>query len=259
MYYISNTHFDTTRAHVELEEHEALDCVIDECFDLDKYHDFKGNMDLVKLEHLINEKGKENIAGIIMTVTNNSAGGQPVSMENIRKTSEICQKYQLKLIIDGARFSENSYFIKTREKGYQNKTIKEIALEMFGYADVFLMSAKKDALVNMGGIIAIKNDRELFLKAQTMVVPYEGFPSYGGLSGRDMEALAVGLKEGMEEDYLKHRLDQVRYLGEKLKAAGVPIQYVGLVDTQFLLNVKSFCPHIPFYQFQLLQLLMNFT
>ncbi|MCK9289691.1 MAG: tryptophanase [Acholeplasmatales bacterium] len=248
MYYISNTHFDTTRAHVELAGARALDCVIDECFDLDKYHDFKGNMDLVKLEHLINEKGKENIAGIIMTVTNNSAGGQPVSMENIRKTSEICQKYQLKLIIDGARFSENSYFIKTREKGYQNKTIKEIALEMFGYADVFLMSAKKDALVNMGGIIAIKNDRELFLKAQTMVVPYEGFPSYGGLSGRDMEALAVGLKEGMEEDYLKHRLDQVRYLGEKLKAAGVPIQYPVGGHAVFV-ECKSFCPHIPFYQF----------
>lgn len=248
MYYISNTHFDTTRAHVELAGARAIDCVIKECFDLDTYYDFKGNMDLLKLEEIINEKGKENIAGIIMTITNNSAGGQPVSMENIKGTKKIADKYGLKLIIDGARFAENAFFVKEREKGYENKTIKEIAKEAFSYADAFLMSAKKDGLVNMGGIIAIKDDEALYNSCRTLVVPYEGFPSYGGMSGRDMDALAVGLEEGLDLRYLTHRIDQVRYVGDKLREAGVPIQYPVGGHAVFV-DCKSFAPHIPYYEF----------
>lgn len=248
MYYISNTHFDTTRAHVELTGARAIDCVIDECFELDKYHDFKGNMDTIKLEETIKEVGKENVAGIIMTITNNSVGGQPVSMENMRTTKQIAEKHGLKVIIDGARFAENAFFIKEREKCYQNKTIKEIVKETFSYGDVFLMSAKKDGLVNMGGIIAIKDDEELFNKSRTLVVPYEGFPTYGGLSGRDMEALAVGLKEALDIRYLTHRVDQVRYVGNKLKEAGVPIQYPVGGHAVFI-DCKRIASHIPYYEF----------
>lgn len=248
MYFLSNMHFDTTRAHVDLAGAKAIDCVTDECLDINTYHPFKGNMNIEKCEQHIKEKGTENIAGIIMTLTNNSAGGQPVSMENLRVVSKLAKKYGIKLIIDGARFSENACFVKQREKAYANKSIAEIAEEMFSLADVFLMSAKKDGLVNIGGIIAIKDDQELFQAAQGRTVPYEGFPTYGGMAGRDMEALAVGLKEGMDEDYLKHRLDQVRYLGEKLRDAGVPIQYPSGGHAIFV-DCKSICPQIPFDQF----------
>ncbi len=248
MFFISNMHFDTTKGHVELAGGRAIDVVVEECFSTETYHPFKGNFDLHKLEETIIEKGPENIAGIIMTITNNSAGGQPVSMENLRKTKEIADKYRIKTIIDGARYAENAYFIKEREKGYENKTIKEIAGEMFKYADIFLMSAKKDGLVNIGGIIAIKEDFELYQKCRTYIVPMEGFPTYGGLAGRDMEALAVGLKEALDEDYLHHRLDQVRYLGDRLMDAGIPIQYPVGGHAVFV-DCKKICPHIPFNQF----------
>lgn len=248
MSYISNMHFDTTRAHVNLAGATAIDCVVPECLDVDKYYDFKGNMDVERCEKHILELGTKNIAGVIMTLTNNSAGGQPVSMENLRQVSELTKKYGIHLIIDGARFAENSCFVKQREEAYSHKTIEEIAAEMFSLADVFLMSAKKDGLVNIGGLIAIKDDEELYRAAQGRTVPYEGFPTYGGLAGRDMEALAVGLKEGMDEDYLTHRLDQVRYLGEKLRDAGVPIQYPVGGHAVFV-DCKSICPHIPFDQF----------
>ncbi len=248
MAFISNMHFDTTRAHVELAGARAIDCVIDECFDTQNYHPFKGNFHLKRLRELIEARGAENIAGIIMTVTNNSAGGQPVSMENLRKTHAIAKEYNLPVIIDGARYAENAFFVKQREKGYENKSIREISRELFDLADVFLMSAKKDGLSNIGGIIAIKEDDKLFEQCRTYIVPMEGFPTYGGMTGRDMEALAVGLLEALEEDYLRHRLDQVRYLGDRLREAGVPIQHPVGGHAVFV-DCKAMCPHIPFDQF----------
>lgn len=248
MYFISNIHFDTTRAHVELAGARALDTVIDECYDIDHYHAFKGNFCLHKLEAAILDKGKENIAGIIMTITNNSAGGQPVSMENMRAVKKMANHYGIPTIIDGARYAENCFFIKERETGYQDKDIIDIARETFSYGDAFLMSAKKDGLVNMGGILAVREDEALFNKCKTYVVPYEGFPTYGGMNGRDMDALAVGLMEALDIHYLKHRIDQIRYLGDRLRDAGVPIQYPVGGHAVFV-DCKAFAPHIPFYEF----------
>ncbi|XMB87361.1 tryptophanase [Mycoplasmatota bacterium WC44] len=245
---ISNMHFDTTRAHVEIAGGRCVDIVIDECFDTETYHPFKGNFDLVKLEETIKETKVENIAGIIVTITNNSAGGQPVSMENIRGVKKIADKYGITVIIDGARYAENSFFIKQREEGYENKSIPEIVRETFEYADVLLMSSKKDGISNIGGVIAIKNDEDLYNQCRTFVVPLEGFPTYGGLAGRDLEALAVGLKEALEEDYLRHRIDQVRYLGDKLREAGIPIQYPTGGHAVFV-DCKKIAPHIPYHQF----------
>lgn len=248
LYFISNMHFDTTRAHVELAGARALDCVIEECFDTENYHPFKGNFDLKGLVKIIEEKGKENIAGIIMTITNNSAGGQPVSMENMKEVKKIADKYSITLLIDGARYAENAYFVKEREEGYKDKSIREIALETFSLADIFLMSAKKDGISNIGGLICIKEDTELYNKCRTYIVPMEGFPTYGGLTGRDMEALAVGLNEALEIDYLEHRIDQIRFLGDKLREAGVPIQYPVGGHAVFV-DCKKFAPHIPYFQF----------
>lgn len=248
MYFISNIHFDTTRAHVELSGARAIDTVIDDCFDISTYHPFKGNFDLVKLEKVINEKGKKQIGGIIMTITNNSAGGQPVSMENMKQVSKMAKSYGIPLIIDGARYAENSYFIKMREEGYQDKDIKDIARETFDLADIFLMSAKKDGLVNMGGIIAIKDDYDLYQACRSRMVPYEGFPTYGGLSGRDMDALAVGLREALDFSYLQYRIDQVEYLGDRLIDAGVPVQFP-IGGHAVFIECRRVAPHIPFDQF----------
>lgn len=248
MYFISNIHFDTTRAHVERAGARAIDCVIDACFDMDTYHPFKGNFDVDKLVEIIEEKKPKNIAGIIMTITNNSAGGQPVSMENLKAVHQIAKRYGITTIIDGARYAENAYFVKMREKGYEHHTIQAIAKEAFQLADIFLMSAKKDGLVNMGGIIAIRSDHALYESCRTHVVPLEGFPTYGGMSGRDMEALAVGLYEALDETYLKHRIDQVRYLGDRLKEAGVPIQYPVGGHAVFV-DCQKIAPHIPYDQF----------
>jgi tryptophanase len=248
MFVISNIHFDTTRAHVELAGGRAIDCACKECFDLDTYHPFKGNFDLDKLKSIIDDSGANNVAAIILTITNNSAGGQPVSLENMKAVCKIARSCNIPVVIDGARYAENAYFIKQREAGYLEKSIAQICLETFDLADIFLMSSKKDGLVNIGGLIAIKDDHELFQACQIRVIPMEGFPTYGGLSGRDMDALAVGLKEALEEDYLKYRFDEVRYLGDKLRAGGVRIQYPTGGHAVFV-DCQSICPQIPYYEF----------
>jgi len=245
---ISNIHFDTTRAHVELAGGRAIDCACKECFDLENYHSFKGNFDIEKLQAIIKEKGKENVAAIIMTITNNSAGGQPVSLSNMRQVNHIARENGIPIVIDGARYAENAFYIKQREKGYQNKSIRAIALETFALADIFLMSSKKDGLVNIGGLIAIKDDLDMFQQAQVRVIPMEGFPTYGGIAGRDMDALAVGLEEALEEDYLRYRIDEVRYLGDLLREGGVPIQYPTGGHAVFV-DCGAMCPHIPYDQF----------
>ena len=245
---ISNMHFDTTRAHVELAGARAIDCVIPEALDTVNYHPFKGNMDIERLKKLIEEYGPENVGMIIITVTNNSAGGQPVSMDNIKKTSEIAKSYNSPVCIDAARYAENAYFIKNREDGYSDKSIKDIAREMFSYADLFTMSAKKDAIINMGGLVGVKNDPELFEVVKARTIPYEGFVSYGGLSGRDIEAMAIGLQEGTDFDYLKYRIGQMEYLAEKLDEAGIAYQSPVGGHAVFL-DAKKLLPHIPYYEF----------
>ena len=241
-------HFDTTRAHVEIAGARAIDCVVPEALDTETYSPFKGNMDTKKLVELIEELGAENIGLIIMTVTNNSAGGQPVSMENIRETSEIAKRYKIPLLIDAARYAENAYFIKTREKGYEDKSIREIVLEMFSYAQIFTMSSKKDAIVNMGGLVGIKDDEALYEKVKANTIPFEGFISYGGLAGRDLEALAIGLEEGIDINYLRYRIGQMEYLASRLDEANIPYQYPVGGHAVFI-DAKKLLPHIPYYQF----------
>ncbi len=245
---IANMHFDTTRAHVELPGARAIDCVIPEALDTVNFHPFKGNMDNDRLKELIQENGAENVGMIIITVTNNSAGGQPVSMENIRETSEIAKSFGIPVCIDAARYAENSYFIKMREEGYKDKSIKEIAQEMFSYADVFTMSAKKDAIINMGGLIGVKDDPELFEIVKARTIPYEGFISYGGLSGRDIEAMAIGLQEGTDFNFLQYRIGQMEYLAGKLDEEGIAYQSPVGGHAVFL-DAKKLLPHIPYYEF----------
>jgi tryptophanase len=247
-YVLNNMHFDTTKAHVELKGGRAVNFVIEDAYNTEKEHPFKGDFDLIKLEKFIKEKGVESCAFIIITITCNSVGGQPVSMENIRGVRSIADQFGLKVIFDGARFAENAYFIKKREKGYENKEIAQIVKEMFQYGDGLTMSAKKDGIVNIGGLIALKEDVDLYTKVRSAIVPIEGFPTYGGLTGRDMEALARGLREVVEEDYLESRINQVEYLGSRLIEAGIPIQRPVGGHAVFV-DCKKFCPHIPYHQF----------
>ncbi|MBU2476440.1 tryptophanase [Candidatus Micrarchaeota archaeon] len=243
---LGNIHFDTTLAHIEYRKGIGINCVIKTAFDCEKKCDFKGNIDLEKLEEVL-EKNKGNVAYVLTTVTCNSGGGQPVSMENIRKTSELCKKYSVLFFLDAARFAENCFFIKKREKGFENKSIREIALEMFSFADGCTMSAKKDAIVNMGGFIGFR-EKELFDKCIPFCILFEGFPTYGGLSGRDLEAIAVGLKEGIQEDYLRYRIGQVKYLGEELEKIGVPVMKP-IGGHAVFVNGKKFLSHIPQEQY----------
>ncbi len=245
---ISNMHFDTTRGHVGLIGARPVDIVVPEARDTSTYMPFKGNMDLERLEAYINEVGKENVGLIIMTITNNSAGGQPVSMANIKATKAIADKHGITMIIDAARYAENAHFIKQREDGYADKEIVDIIREMFSYADAFTMSAKKDAIVNMGGLIGIRNSEELYTKVKGLTIPYEGFVTYGGLAGRDLEALAIGLYEGINKDYLKYRIGQIEYLGERLMEEGIAFQYPVGGHAVFL-DAKKMLPHIPYYEF----------
>ena len=248
-YAISNMFFDTTRAHVELAGARAIDCVVEEAKHPSVRAPFKGNMDLVKLEKLIQEYGAENVGLVVITITNNSAGGQPVSMANIRAVSEICQKYQIPLDIDAARYAENAYFLKQREDECKHMSIKDIISKMFSYGDMFTMSAKKDSIVNMGGLMGIKDGNSpMILKIKANCISYEGFYTYGGLSGRDLEALAIGLYEGIEESYLHYRIGQMEYLASKLDDAGIAYQSpVG--GHGVFVDAAALLPQIPYHEY----------
>lgn len=246
-YFPNNTHFDTTRANIEFTGAEAVDLLNETGKIPELRADFKGNMDVEKLENFILKTGKENIPLCLITVTNNSGGGQPVSMQNIKDVKSICNKYNIPLFIDACRFAENAFFIKTREKGYENKSLLEIAQEMFSYADGVTMSAKKDALVNIGGFLALR-DENLAMQSRNLLIVTEGFPTYGGLAGRDLEAVAQGLEEVLDEHYLQYRIRSVEYLGEKLVAAGVPIiEPPG--GHAIYIDAKRFVPKIPSFEY----------
>jgi tryptophanase len=246
---ISNMFFDTTRAHVELAGARAIDCVVEEAKNPSVRAPFKGNMDVAKLEKLINELGAENVGLVVMTITNNSAGGQPVSMANMREVSEICKKYNIPLNIDAARYAENAFFLKQREEECKDMSIKEIVNKIFSYGDMFTMSAKKDTIVNIGGLIGIKDGNSpMILKVKANCISFEGFFTYGGLSGRDLEALAIGLYEGIDENFLRYRIGQMEYLAAKLDDAGIAYQSpVG--GHGVFVDAAAFFPHIPYNEF----------
>lgn len=246
---ISNMFFDTTRAHVELAGARAVDCVVPEAADSSLRAPFKGNMDTAKLESLINELGADNVGLMVMTITNNSAGGQPVSLENLRETSRICKKYNIPLCIDAARYAENAQFIKLREQSCRDMPVREIVKECFACADMFTMSAKKDAIVNMGGLIGVKDAKSpLILKIKANCISYEGFYTYGGLNGRDLECMAEGLYEGIDEDYLKYRVGTMEYIAARLDEYGIPYQ-APIGGHGVFLDAKKFYPHIPYNEF----------
>ena len=238
-----NSHFDTTKAHIEFAGGRAIDCTIDAGRNATEKHPFKGNVDLQKLESVIREYGPRHVAYILMTVTNNSGGGQPVSMENMREVRRIADQYGLLVVLDAARFAENAWFIKNREPGYAHKTIHEIVAEMCGYTDAAIMSAKKDAMVPMGGFIAVRDDL-LYERLKAPTILFEGFYTYGGMSGADMEALAQGLREVTDESYLTYRIGQVRRFGELLASFGVPIvEPIG--GHAVFIDARRFFPNVP--------------
>lgn len=242
-----NAHFDTTKAHIEFRGGRAIDCTAQEGKHPTSDYPFKGNVDLKLLDKVCKEYGKENIAYVLVTVTCNTVGGQPVSMENIAEVSVYCRKNGLKLFFDAARFAENAYFIKSREKGYQDKSIPEIVHKMFSYVDGCTMSAKKDAFVPIGGFIALR-DEELANQLKQYEILFEGFCTYGGMSGMDMEALAQGLREVVDEKYLEHRVGQIAYLGKRLDEYGIPIIKPTGGHAVFI-DGRRFYPNVPFDQF----------
>jgi tryptophanase len=243
----NNTHFDTTRANVEFVGAEAVDLVIAEGREPQNKFPFKGNMDVTALQELIDRVGRDHVPLVMLTVTNNSGGGQPVSMENIRQVSTVCRKHKIPLYFDACRFAENSYFIKLRENGYESKEPKQIAQEMFSYGDGCTMSAKKDGMANIGGFLCT-NDDLLAQQEKDLLILTEGYPTYGGLAGRDLEAIAVGLQEALEEDYLQYRITSTAYLGNHVAEHGVPIvQPPG--GHAIYLDARAFLPHIPAAQF----------
>jgi tryptophanase len=238
----NNIHFDTTRANIEVLEARAENLAGPAAYDPDSAHPFKGDMDVSRLKKLIDKRGVERVPLVMMTVTNNSGGGQPVSLKNIKETSEVCAHHGIPFFFDACRFAENAHFIKKREKGYAKKSVLEIAQEMFSYADGATMSGKKDALVNIGGFVTLDDD-VLAEKVKNLLIISEGFPTYGGLAGRDLEAMARGLKEGLDEDYLEHRTAQVAYLGGLLEQAGVPV-FKPFGGHAIYILADRFLPHI---------------
>ncbi|KAA3636864.1 MAG: tyrosine phenol-lyase, partial [Armatimonadetes bacterium] len=243
----NNTHFDTTRANVEYQGAEARDLVIPEGRNPAAILPFKGNMDVDGLRATIKDVGVERIPMVMITVTNNSGGGQPVSMENVRAVREVCDEFGLPLIFDACRFAENAWFVKLREDGYADKTPKEIAQEMFSYGDGATMSAKKDGLANIGGFLALNNS-EWAMNARNMLILTEGFPTYGGLAGYDLEAIAVGLEEVLDENYLRYRIRSTEYLADKVNGAGVPIVLPAGGHAVYI-DAASLLPHIPAHQY----------
>jgi tryptophanase len=251
-----NSHFDTTKGHIEFRKAFAVDCTVDAATDTTAWHPFKGNVDLIKLENVLKNNPPEKISCIIVTITNNTAGGQPVSMSNLREVGRLSRKYGVRFIIDSARFAENAYFIRMREDGYADKDIRDIAREMFSYADGMTMSSKKDAIVNMGGFIALRQE-ELFRQASTYNIIYEGFITYGGMSGRDMNALAQGLYEGTELLYLESRIKQVSRLGNKMKEYNIPVLEPFGGHAVFI-NAKKFLSDVPIEEFPAQTLALEF-
>lgn len=243
----NNTHFDTTRANIEFVGAEAVDLVISEGRQPSLHHPFKGNMDVAALETLIQRVGRERVPLVMLTITNNSGGGQPVSMRNAREVSAICRKYRIPLYFDACRFAENSWFIKLREEGYANKTPKQIAQEMFLLGDGCTMSAKKDGMANIGGFLCT-NDDKLAQQEKNLLILTEGYPTYGGLAGRDLEAIAVGLQEALEEDYLRYRIASTAYLGDHISQQGIPIVQPPGGHAVYI-DARAFLPHIPPEQF----------
>jgi tryptophanase len=243
----NNTHFDTTRANVEFVGAEAVDVPIAEARQPSVWHPFKGNMDVAALEELIQRVGRDRVPLVMLTITNNSGGGQPVSMENVRAVRAVCQKHRIPLYFDACRFAENAWFIKQREPGYESKTPKEIAQEMFRLGDGCTMSAKKDGMANIGGFLCT-NDGVLAAQEKDLLILTEGYPTYGGLAGRDLEAIAVGLQESLEEDYLRYRIASTAYLGNHIAEHGVPIVQPPGGHAVYL-DAQAFLPHIPLYEF----------
>ena len=243
-----NSHFDTTKGHIEFRKASAIDCTIDEAFDTQVEHPFKGNLDLDKLEDVLKSNPASRIPFVVVTLTCNSSGGQPVSMRNLKEVYAMARKYGVRVLFDSARFAENAYFIKKREEGYQDKTIREIVREMFEHADMMTMSSKKDAIVNIGGFIGFQ-EYELFREASTYNIMFEGYITYGGMSGRDMNALAQGLYEGTHFDYLDTRIRQVAYLGSRLEEFGVPVQKPFGGHAIFV-DANKFLPDLPREQFR---------
>jgi len=242
-----NSHFDTTKGHIEFRKAKAIDCTIDEAFDTDSLHSFKGNVDLKKLENVFRTYPHDKIPFILITVTNNTAGGQPVSLANLKEVAAFAREVRKPILIDSARFAENAYFIKMREPGYANWEIKDIVREMYSCADMMTMSSKKDGNVNIGGFIAMR-DEKLWRDVSFYNIMFEGYVTYGGMAGRDMEALAVGLEEGINFNYLHTRVSQVQYLGNKLIEAGIPVQKP-IGGHAVFVDALKFLPHIPREQF----------